>query len=97
MFDVRLTAIADAELTETYDWYEAENPGLGERFRSEVRNQITRIATHPLQFPKIAPSTHSVQVRHFPYSIIFKRDGKTIYIVACFHSSRDPMIWQKRL
>jgi plasmid stabilization system protein ParE len=97
MFNVRLTAIAETELTETYDWYENERPGLGERFRSEVRIQITRIAEHPLQFPQVAPHMHRARVKHFPYTIIFKLHSDTAYVVACFHSSRDPMIWQKRL
>ncbi len=33
---VRFTEAASAELVDAQDWYEAEAPGLGRRFRAEM-------------------------------------------------------------
>ena len=36
MWPVRFTEAARAELIDAQDWYEAEAPGLGRRFRAET-------------------------------------------------------------
>ena len=36
MWPVRFTEAARAELIDAQDWYEAEAPGLGRRFRAEI-------------------------------------------------------------
>ena len=44
MWPVRFTEAARAELIEAHDWYEAEAPGLGHRFRAEIDSVVERMA-----------------------------------------------------
>jgi plasmid stabilization system protein ParE len=53
VWSVRLTEAARAELIDAQDWYEAEAPGLGRRFRAEIESVVQRMANNPRQFPVV--------------------------------------------
>ena len=88
---------ARVELIGAQDWYECEAQGLGSRFRGEADFQVDRIAASPLQFPEILADVRRARLRRFPYSLFFRQLQDTIYVIARFHSSRDPAIWQSRV
>ena len=88
---------AQAELIEAQDWYERQAPGLGRQFREEIDVQVARIAAHPLRFPEMASGVHRARLRRFPYGLFFRVLDDALYVVACFHASRDPLIWRNRL
>ena len=47
MLPVRFTEAARTELIEAQDWYEAQAPGLGRRFRAEINDVVQRMADNP--------------------------------------------------
>ena len=53
MWSVLFTQTARAELIDAQDWYEAEAPGLGRRFRAEIDSAVQRMADNPRQFPVV--------------------------------------------
>jgi toxin ParE1/3/4 len=87
---------AKLEIIEAQDGYEKEAVGLGAFFRAEVDRQALRIAANPLQFPLILADIRRARLRRFPYGLFFRLLDDAIYVIACFHSSRDPAIWQRR-
>jgi len=88
---------ARLEAVEAQDWYEREAPGLGARFRAELDRQAERILANPLQFPVMLADIRRARLRRYPYGLYFRPLDDAIYVIACFHSSRDPAIWQSRL
>jgi plasmid stabilization system protein ParE len=88
---------ARLELIEAQDWYESELPGHGAEFRAEVSNQVARIETNPLAFPVVLGDLRRARLRRFPYSLFFRPLDDGVYVIACFHSSRDPRVWQRRV
>ena len=88
---------ARLDMIDAHDWYERQAPGLGVRFRGEVDFQVRRIAATPLQFPEILADVRRVRLRRFPYGLFFRVLPDAVYVIACFHSSRDPLIWQSRI
>lgn len=88
--------IAD-DIKESYHWYEKQSAGLGEEFLDELGSAYQAI----LDFPKAwAPFPHGFRrylLSRFPYSVIYKIDGKTLYIIAIMHNSRKPGFWYRRL
>lgn len=87
---------ARLELIEAQDFYERAERGLGARFRGEADEQARRIEAHPLQFPKVYEDVRRVRLRRFPYALFYRVEPGAIYVLACFHASRDPRIWQAR-
>jgi hypothetical protein len=88
---------ARLEMIEAQDWYELKSPGLGRYFRDEADIQVKRISAHPLRFPRLLADMHRARPRRFPYGLFFRPMPNTIYVIAGFHFSRDPLIWQNRV
>ena len=87
---------AGAELIAAQDWYERASPGLGARFRAEVDAQVELIGANALQFPIPFRDIRRARLRRFPYGLFFRVLPDAIYVIACFHASRDPTTWRRR-
>ena len=87
---------AQIEVSEAQDWYEAEAGGLGAAFRAELDLAVQRLADNPLQFPLVFADIRRALLRRFPYALFFRTIDDAVFVMACFHSSRDPRIWQRR-
>ena len=94
---VIFTQSARAEMIDAQDWYEKETSGLGQSFRAAVDFQVRRISADPEQFPMVYKDVRRALLRRFPYALMFviESDGE-LTVIACFHGSRDPMIWLER-
>ncbi len=96
-YPVILTQIARIELIEAQDWYEREAAGLGRRFREAIDVLVGRISNNPRQFPIVYKNARRALLRRFPYSLFFVSDSGELFVIACFHASRDPSQWQRRI
>jgi plasmid stabilization system protein ParE len=94
---VIFTPAARAELLAAQDWYEMQLPGLGEHFRVELETAVNRMADNPHQFPAVFQDVHRARLRKFPYALFFRIERKALTVIACFHGSRDPQQWQRRV
>ena len=93
---VVLTAAARADILDAVGWYEARQSGLGQRFLSDLNALTTRIGQSPLQFPVLRYDVRRAAVRRFPYGVFFRVLPELVQVIACFHTSRDPIQWQRR-
>lgn len=96
MNEPRFHSEARVELLESARFYEAERSGLGESFTVEVERIIGFILANPRAGTPIWNHFRSVLVRRFPYAIIYRALGETIYIIAVAHQHRRPHYWRKR-
>jgi plasmid stabilization system protein ParE len=87
---------ASAEFLSAVARYEAQRPGLGAEFISEIERCIEMAAAQPRMYSVLYKDTRRVTVRRFPYSIYFRVEPGRIVVLAIFHGSRDPVIWQGR-
>ncbi len=97
MHEIRLFDIAEQEIIDARDWYEKESPGLGGRFIDELEHQLERIAAHPDQFPRVFEDVRRAKLRIFPYGLFFRERRTVVFVMSCFHASRDPLVWQSRI
>ena len=97
MFTVVFTQAARAELIQAQDWYEAEAHGTGRSFRQAIDFLAEHLRTNHRQFPIVFGNVRRALLRRFPYSLFFVVQDETLLIIACFHASRDPSQWQKRI
>ena len=87
---------AEADLTEAFDWYEAQRSGLGHDFMLCVEAALEAIAERPASFPLIHKHTRRALTRRFPYLILFVELPDLIDVIGVFHTSRDPGSIEKR-
>lgn len=97
MPEIKFNSEAKREYSEAYQWYEAQNPGLGEKFLREISASFEVIRQHPLLYPVALKGVRKMPVKRFPYRILYSIEDDKIRVWAVFHTSRDPRIWQKRI
>jgi plasmid stabilization system protein ParE len=98
MHPVIFTPAARLEMIDAQDWYESEAQGLGRSFRAAVDSVVQRISVNPYHFPVVYKDVRRALLRRFPYSMMFVIEAdETLTVIACFHGSRDPLRWQRRI
>lgn len=93
MFEIILLAQAEDELADAYDWYEEQQPQLGNRFYNEINYYLTLLEKDPYLFPvKYVEELRAASTNKFPYIIIYWIDEvkRVVYVVSIFHTSRKP-------
>lgn len=92
---------ADQELEEAALRYEAERPGLGQRFLEGVAATLERIR----RFPKAgAPVPYLLEnlparrapVKGFPYHVVYLTTTEAVRVLAFAHVRRRPGYWLSR-
>jgi plasmid stabilization system protein ParE len=97
-YPVIFTPRARTELIDAQDWYENEAPGLGRRFRAALDAVVERMIANPQQFPAVHKNIRRALLRRFPYALMFVIEvDDSLTVIACFHGSRDPVSWQRRM
>ena len=95
--DIRFLDIAQRELDEAVEYYNAESPGLGDQFLLEVLSALERIRQYPSAWHPFTQNTRRCQTRRFPYGVVYQILQSEILIVAVAHLHREPGYWQNRM
>lgn len=88
--------LARQELLEAMAYYEAEASGLGDRFLSAVEKVVAELVEFPESAPIVRRDIRRKLVPRFPYSLLYKRRGEEIRILAVAHQKRRPFYWVGR-
>jgi len=82
---------AEDEADAAADRYEAEGPGLGFRFASEVARVIGLVCDAPAIGVRIdRAGRRRVVLEGFPYDVVYRVEGETIHVLAVAHQKRRP-------
>jgi len=90
---VVFTRLAVLELKEAATHYEIEFPGLGKRFRKEVRRAADRIAAYPTAWAVSSPGLRNCILHVFPYKLIYSVEDEHLLVIAVAHQHRRPDYW----
>lgn len=94
MKGISFNRLADRELTEAIQRYDAEAPGLGDRFLEEVYGALGILLRFPEASPRVLGQIRRFVLPTFPYSLLYElRDAGRIRILAVAHQKRDPRYW----
>ena len=84
------------EVKSSYDWYEKQAQGLGEDYLSELESAYETIVELPNTWPKFHRDFRRFLLGKFPFSVIYRSSGNSIYVLAVMHNHRKPGYWQSR-
>lgn len=87
---------ARREFDEAADWYEQHRAGLGARFIAAVQNVLDEAAANRQRYAAVFADVREGVVQGFPYCVYYREESGQIIVLAVFHASRDPSIWQSR-
>lgn len=97
MRTVRFHGAARRELRKAVDRYDEQVPGLGDEFAAEIEHAASLIAAHPESGSPHQLGTRRVQVRRFPYALVYTIRNEQLVILAVAHHRRRPEYWLRRL
>ncbi len=93
---LRIAPAAARDIVGAYDWYEEQQPGLGEQFRAELHVAFGLVQ----QFGEAGPAVHRdlrrLLVRRFPYALYYRLTDTDVVIRGCFHLRSSPHRWLRR-
>jgi toxin ParE1/3/4 len=87
---------AQAEFDDSAAWYEGQQPGLGDDFVTEVQHVLDAISNQPERYPLVDGDVREAPVARFPFCVYYRVRSDRVVVIAVFHTSRDPTIWQAR-
>jgi len=86
---------AEIEVVENAKWYEERSIKASMNFIKELDKAILILEKNPFLFSKVYKNKRKINLRNFPFSIIFIIVKEKVYILSVFHQSRNPKIWKK--
>ena len=96
MFNITFHPDIEHEVKASYEWYQNQAVGLGEDFLTELETAYQAIIEFPNTWPKFQNGSRRFLLSKFPFSVIYRFDQKTVYVVAVMHNSRKPGYWSER-
>jgi plasmid stabilization system protein ParE len=87
---------ARKEYDSAFDYYESQRAGLGPAFAARVQAVISRIGRNPKMHGIARGEVRKAVVKKFPYCIYYRELADRVEVIAVFHTSRDPSVWQER-
>ncbi len=87
---------AEKELSESVDYYEESQKGLGAEFLREIYRTIQNIVTFPDAWSPLSTSTRRCLSKRFPYGIVYQVTKNEVLIIAVMNLNREPDHWKGR-
>ena len=94
---IKISPFAETDLQESIKFYNEQQENLGQSFLDVVNEAFNNIKNNPLQFPKAYKDLRKVITPRFPFIIFFTIREEICYVLAIFHTSRNPKIIKDRL
>ncbi|OYQ38025.1 hypothetical protein CHU92_06905 [Flavobacterium cyanobacteriorum] len=86
-----ITAQAEINISDAFEYYEYNQPHVGEYFLSVLEKCFLSIETNP-EIYKIAFSNfRQAKVPKFPFVVIYKVELNEIIVAKVFHTYRNPI------
>jgi toxin ParE1/3/4 len=93
---VILRARAERDVRDIFEWYEAQQSGLGAQFLADLRSTLEVLREFPASAPFIYKNVRRAIVSKFPYFVFYVDASTRVVVLAVLHSSRNPAIWPRR-
>ena len=87
---IRILASARRELDEGWQFYESQEPGLGDYFISSVRADIEGLRVSAGIHPIKHRDFHRMLCRVFPFAVYYTKSGTEVTVYAVVDCRRDP-------
>ena len=88
--------LAEQELNEAANYYNAASPGLATAFLGEVEHAVNQILEHPEASPLVNRVVRRKLARRFPYRVMYSVQTDTMRILAIANQKRRPLYWRGR-
>lgn len=93
---IRFVPEAQREFEESERYYERQVPGLGRRFREDVREALCRLQAWPLACAVERGDIRRLTLLRFPFKLLYSIEPDHLLVLAVAHGHRAPGCWAGR-
>lgn len=93
IYSLKFHHLVAVDYATAYEWYEAQQQGLGDRFRKQVTAKLKMVLALPFAYGvKANTGFREAQIKGFPYLIIFRvyPRKKVVFVNKLHHTAMDP-------
>ena len=95
-FSIEISDEAEIDFDKSYEYYFEDNPKVADTFFKKINISLEDIKQDPFTFPIVYKEVRKYLVHKFPFIIYYQIVNSTIKVIAIFHTSRNPEIWNER-
>jgi len=88
---------SDKEMEDTIDYYDDQMSGLGQKFYYGFLDTVNYISIAPEAWRKVGRNTRRINIKRFPYLILYVFDGNNILITCIAHQHRSPTYYANKI
>ncbi len=96
-YSIEISDEAELDFDKSYNYYYEENPKVADSFFRSINLAFKNIKKTPKSFPLTHKDIRKYIVKKFPFVVYFRIVDSLIQVIAIFHTSRNPEIWNKRI
>jgi len=96
-FSIFISEAAYEDIKEAYKWYEKYRIGLSLDFELCLEGGYEDIRNNPAVFQIKYKNIRVKYIQRFPYGIHYIVNNDVIYVLAVFHTSKNPIKWINRI
>ncbi len=97
-FGIEISDEAEIDFDKSYQYYYSkESPKVANSFYKQINLSLEILKQHPASFPLAYKNVRKYVVKKFPFVIYYQLVGSAIRVIAIFHTSRNPEIWNDRI
>jgi len=89
-YAVILRPRAEDDIRSAFEWYESQQPALGEDFLVHIRGTLEHIGEFPDASPLFYKGVRRALVTKFPYLAFYVAEPTRVVVLAVLHTSRNP-------
>ena len=97
-YNYQLSEEAEADIYESYVWYESQRLMLGEKFLDSLdaakQTIMSNPATYQIHYKK---KVRGFVLKDFPYLVLYIIKEYNIDVISVFNTSQHPKKWKKRV
>ncbi len=95
-FKIELSDEAENDFDKSYQFYANENEKIADSFYKQINNGFEKISQNPLANSKVYKEIRKHVTKKFSFVIYYQLKDLIVQVIAIFHTSRNPSIWQER-
>lgn len=93
---VVLTEDAQDDVADAHAWYEAQQPGRGDDFLTELQARFADIAQFPLLHARVFRKTRVAALPTSQFIVYYRAEPNEVVVTAVQHARANPRTWQRR-
>ena len=95
-YNIEFLPGAETDLDEIVDWYKQLNSKLADDFLLKLDEALFTLQANPKHFQKIFKTYRKLNLRRFPFKVIYRIEKQDIIVVAIAHHKRRVRYWRGR-